>query len=158
MVKIDTQVSEKILTAAMTAVGIEAPAKYACYLYRGDEIIAKSGYQKENEFFFPLESAGIYHVRGFIRWPKAGGSGYERQAANGKPLSFFPGISAEYEKFLKTTKEMSFPELPFVKLASPKQDFLVLVNSTDVPRSLDALAARLTLKTTQLAPCVTLFS
>lgn len=158
MVKIDTQVSEKILTAAITAVGIEAPAKYACYLYRGDEIIAKSGYQKENEFFFPLESAGIYHVRGFIRWPKAGGSGYERQAANGKPLSFFPGISAEYEKFLKTTKEMSFPELPFVKLASPKQDFLVLVNSTDVPRSLDALAARLTLKTTQLAPCVTLFS
>ena len=73
-------------------------------------------------------------------------------------MSFFPGISAEYEKFLKTTKEMSFPELPFVKLASPKQDFLVLVNSTDVPRSLDALAARLTLKTTQLAPCVTLFS
>ena len=158
MVKIDAHISDKTLTAAITPAGIKAPIKYACYLYRGDEVIAKSGYQKENEFFFPLESVGTYHVRGFIRWPKAGGGGYEREVANSAPLSFSPGLSAEYEKFLKTTKEMSFPELPFVKLTPPKQDFLVLVNSTDVPRSLDALAARLTLKTTQLAPCITLFS
>lgn len=127
MVKIDAHISDKTLTAAITPAGIKAPIKYACYLYRGNEIIAKSGYQKENVFSFFLESAGTYHVRGFVRWPKADGSGYEKEAADGAQLSFSPSLSDEYEKFLNTTMEMSLPELPFVKLTPPKQDFLVLV-------------------------------
>ena len=99
MVKIDTQVSEKILTAAITAVGIEAPAKYACYLYRGDEIIAKSGYQKENEFFFPLESAGIYHVRGLSAGRRQAGAAMKDRRQTGNRCLFSLGFQLSTKSF-----------------------------------------------------------
>lgn len=158
MVKVNSCLSGKTLTATVTAPDLTVPLNYACYLYRDKEVIVKCDYQKENVFSFPLESAGTYYVRGFVRWLKNDGSGYERQAANGFTVFFFPGLLDEYANFLKTTKEIPFPELPFVKLTPPKQDFLVFVIPPGGQSDLDGLVTHLTLKTTTLAPGVTLLS
>ena len=164
MVKVNSSISNEILTATVTASNLTVPVQYACYLYCDNEVIVKCGYQKENVFTFPLESAGTYHVRGFIRWPKTGGSGYERQAANGKPLTFSTGLLDEYQAFLRDGKARPLPPLPFIKTAYPKQDMLIAVSrahaqvSGAVGCAMEELGRALQLNITTIEPTVTVLS